>query len=67
MTLNGEHTSGASADEEWLSGYSAAINDAVAIVDALGGPSFHNFSAPVLLRLKSRLIELRGDKAHEAA
>ncbi len=53
--------------DPWMSGYAAAINDAVAIVDALGGPSFHNFSAPVLLRMKSRLIELRGDKSREAA
>lgn len=53
--------------EERLSGYSAAINDAVAIVDALGGPSFHNFSAPVLLRLRSRLIELQGARDEHAA
>jgi hypothetical protein len=66
MKLTNGHTPDVPA-AQWLSGYSAAINDAVAIVDALGGPSFHNFSAPVLLRLKSRLIELGGDQAHEAA
>ncbi len=60
QTHNGER-------DQWLAGYAAAINDAVAIVDAFGGPSFHNFSAPVLVRLKTRLIELQNDGRAEAA
>ena len=63
-----DHEARPSGDREsWISGYAAAINDAVAIVDSIGGPTFHNFSAPVLLRMKSRLIELRGDKKADAA
>jgi hypothetical protein len=45
---------------EWLDGYAAALQDALAIVETMGGPSFSNLSAPVLLRLKTRLIELDG-------
>lgn len=51
----------------WLEGYRAAIADAVAIVDSLGGPNFQNLSAPVLLRLKSRLVELEGRQDNRAA
>jgi hypothetical protein len=47
-------------DAAWMEGYRAALNDALAMVDALGGPSFANLSAPVLLRLKTRLIEMQG-------
>jgi hypothetical protein len=49
-----------SPDAAWLDGYKAALADAIAMVDALGGPNFHNLSAPVLLRMKTRLIELQG-------
>jgi hypothetical protein len=45
---------------QWLDGYAAALQDALAIVETMGGPSFSNLSAPVLLRLKTRLIELEG-------
>jgi hypothetical protein len=45
---------------EWLNGYAAALHDAITIVEAMGGPSFNNLSTPVLLRLKTRLIELQG-------
>lgn len=51
----------------WLAGYRAAIADAMAIVDALGGPGFHNLSAPVLLRVKARLADLEGQHAAHAA
>lgn len=47
-------------DVAWLEGYEAALADAIGIVDSLGGPSLSNLSAPVLLRMKTRLIELRG-------
>jgi hypothetical protein len=52
---------------EWLEGYEAAVLDAEAIVDELGGSSFANFSSPILLRLKTRLIELRGAQGRAAA
>ena len=67
MKRSDERQSYEHPNDEWLSGYSAAIADAVAIVDAMGGSSFNTFSAPVLIRMKSRLFELRGDRAHEAA
>ena len=47
-------------DAAWMDGYRAALADAIEVVDALGGPSFANLSAPVLLRMKTRLIELQG-------
>lgn len=44
---------------EWLDGYISALADAIAAVDSVGGASYSNFSAPVLLRLKAKLIELQ--------
>jgi hypothetical protein len=58
----GDTANALSDDAAWLDGYRAALTDAIAIVDALGGPSFQNLSAPVLLRMKSRLIELQGKR-----
>ncbi|MGH2632830.1 MAG: hypothetical protein ACRDG3_05410 [Tepidiformaceae bacterium] len=55
------------AREAWLAGYEAAIADAVEIVDGLGGPVFSNLSAPVLLRLKCRFLQLRQDSPSRAA
>ncbi len=53
-------------DASWMDGYSAALADAIEMVDALGGPSFANLSAPVLLRMKTRLIEMQGRSAAAA-
>jgi hypothetical protein len=53
-------------DAAWMDGYSAALADAIEMVDSLGGPSFANLSAPVLLRMKTRLIEMRGRSAAAA-
>lgn len=53
-------TERAADGEAWLNGYEAALADAISMVDAMGGPSFTNLSAPVLLRLKTRLVEMRG-------
>lgn len=48
-------------------GYRAAISDAIAIVDAIGGSSTQNLSAPVLRRLKARLAGLlAGDESRAA-
>ena len=55
------------AHEAWLAGYQAAVDDAVCIVETLGGPAFSNLSAPVLIRLRTRLLELRADVPHMAA
>lgn len=51
----------------WLAGYEAAIADVVEIVEGLGGPAFSNLSAPVLLRLKTRFLQLRLDPPSRAA
>jgi len=53
--------------DAWLDGYRAAIADSVAIVDALGGPNFQGLSAPILLRLKMRFMELTRTRRREAA
>jgi hypothetical protein len=58
--ISGASNTDPTTDSAWLDGYKAALTDAIAMVDALGGPSFQNLSAPVLLRMKSRLIELQG-------
>ncbi|MCA9821427.1 MAG: hypothetical protein KC482_11750 [Dehalococcoidia bacterium] len=58
-TANAE-TDAISGDPAWMDGYRAALADALDIVESLGGPNFANFSAPVLLRLKTRLIEMQG-------
>ena len=55
------------AHAAWLAGYQAAVDDAVSIVETLGGPAFSNLSAPVLIRLRTRLLELRADVLHMAA
>lgn len=46
-------------DPEWVAGYEAAIEDAMRLIDSMGGPAFSNFSSPVLVHLKARLAELR--------
>ena len=53
--------------DAWLAGYEAAVADAVQIVDGLGGPAFSNLSAPVLVRLKSRFLQVSADSASRAA
>ena len=43
----------------WAEGYAAAFDDAVRLVESMGGDGFSNLSSPVLMHLKARLRELR--------
>ena len=55
------------ANAAWVDGYETAIEDAVRLIDGMGGPSFSNLSSPVLARLKVRLRELREKERRGAA
>ncbi|MCZ2111753.1 MAG: hypothetical protein LC118_19695 [Dehalococcoidia bacterium] len=51
----------------WSDGYVAAVEDAVALIDSMGGSPRSNLSAPVLQHLKHRLIELLERERNGAA
>lgn len=51
----------------WSEGYEAAVNDAVALIDSMGGSPRSNLSAPVLQHLRSRLLQLSERERHGAA
>ena len=46
------------SERGWREGYEAAIDDAVQVVDSLGGQSFGNLTSPVLMHLRERLVAL---------
>lgn len=50
--------------EAWMSGYEAAIDQALHVVDAMRGPGNNNLATPILLRIRAELLALRQD--HEA-
>lgn len=51
----------------WSEGYEAAVNDAIALIDSMGGSPRSNLSAPVLQHLKARLLQLQERERHGAA
>ena len=52
---------------EWIEGYAAATNDAVQLIELMGGDAFSNLSSPVLMHLKARLSELRAKERQGVA
>ncbi len=66
--MDGEKASGAGRGSEsaWLAGYEAAIGDALAVVEAMGG-TLQSFSSPVLMRVRARLAELQTGGRRESA
>ena len=44
---------------DWTSGYEAALDDAIQVVDSLRGPGGSNLATPIILRLRAELIALR--------
>ena len=51
----------------WTSGYEAALDEAIRVVDSLRGPGGSNFATPIMLRLRAELIALRETPAVKAA
>jgi len=52
---------------DWLEGYEAAIGDAVAMIDLLWAPGIGSLSSPVLIRLRTRLIQLGAESTKKVA
>ena len=52
---------------EWQAGYAAALGDAISVIDALRGPSQTNLSAPILLRIRTRVLDLCSSRKTTAA
>ena len=45
--------------DEWTSGYEAALNEAIGLVDAMRGPTTSGLASPILLRIRAELLALR--------
>ena len=43
----------------WNSGYEAAIDEALRVVDAMRGPGATNLATPIILRIRAELIAIR--------
>ncbi|MFN0145561.1 MAG: hypothetical protein ACKVT1_03545, partial [Dehalococcoidia bacterium] len=52
---------------DWQAGYDTALADVIAIVDAMRGPTQSNLSAPILLRIRVRLLDLCASRTRSAA
>jgi hypothetical protein len=50
-----------------MAGYEAAIEDAIQLIDRIGGQRCSNLTSPVLIHLKMRLGELRAQERTGAA
>lgn len=57
----------ASDATSFRSGYEAALEDALRLVDGLRGPGGNNLATPILLRIRSELIALREDRESRRA
>ncbi len=52
--------------DSWQSGFDAAIDEAIQMVDAMRAPGVANLAAPILLRIRAELIALRERQAIDA-
>jgi hypothetical protein len=55
------------ASADWMAGYEAVIQDAIQLIDRIGGQGCSNLTSPVLIHLKVRLAELRAEERKGAA
>ena len=52
--------------EEWQLGYDACLSDALRMIDSLRGAGHTGLSDPILLRIRTRLLDLHKSRSHAA-